>query len=87
MSVKISYRLSLLVKLFVQATQMSWIHILFILYVKAHDTFRQESTNASIQKSHAVQELSKLRKNYESLEIESKQVSMRKYSYVKFQYG
>lgn len=43
----------------------------------AHDTFRQESTNASIQKSHAVQELNKLKKDYETLEIETKQEKSR----------
>ncbi|CAG2204490.1 SDCCAG8 [Mytilus edulis] len=43
----------------------------------AHDTFRQESTHASIQKSHAVLELSKTKKAFEEHAVETKQEKSR----------
>lgn len=43
----------------------------------AHHTYRQESTNASLQRSHAVQELNKIKTDFETYATESKQEKSR----------
>ena len=53
---------------------MFHIHILFVFCFKATENFNAESTNAKIQKSHAVNEAARLRSELDGLRRDKDQV-------------